>query len=791
MPGGTLVGGSYTIKRKIGSGGFGVTYEAEDIRLGTTVAIKEYYPQECAVRADGLTVRPRTDADGATFDWGRKSFLQEARTLARFRHPSIVDVILIFEEFGTVYMVMAYESGPSLEKWLTDLGRLPTQAELDELAIPLLQAIEQMHSQGFVHRDIAPDNIIVRPDGPPVLLDFGAARRATADGSQAITGMVKAGYSPPEQYAADGLQQGPWSDCYAFGATFYRAVTGVEPEEAPLRGMEDRLQPATTAAAGPFRASFLAAIDECLKLTREDRPQSVAQLARMLFAESAADIIPAQSAEPSEIATTSTRWNVLWFAAMVLVLGAAGFATSRYIGWQEKGLKRIATEIERSTEEEERRAAAAEAARKKAEEEETSRAHREKAASEWEAIKGSDDIAAVERFLSLYADTPAAEPARTRHAELKRAAEHEASAAAAWNAISASTDVAELEKFIAEFPTTRAAELARTRVAQLNREQSLLRERLSAECTPTRLADEALHACSDLIARFPENARAYAVRGDHYRRRSQYDLAIADLTKSLELDAQDAFARSRRGTAHGRAGRTAEAQADFAYLLSMTPATAGDFEARGEAHWIRNELDAAVTAYTKAIELDPAFALAYVGRAIVLDKQQHYDRVIVDTNKAISLDAQFAEAYNQRGIAQGASRQSDRAIADYTKAIELFPQFVHALSNLCFEYEKARQYDRAMANCNKAIEYDPKFANGYTNRGVVHVSRGQLNLAFADFNKVVELKPKDANAYTNRGVVYFQMGDRNRAIADFRTALGFDPNHKDARGNLQKLGVQP
>ena len=196
LPVNTVLDGSYRIMRVVGSGGFGITYEAEDINLGTMVAIKEYYPFDFGDRDATMSVRPKSERHKQTFDWGRSNFLQEARTLARFEHPSIVRVTRVFEANATAYMVMRFERGASFEAWLGSLGRPPTQDELDAILHPLLDALEMMHAADFLHRDIAPDNIIVRADGTPVLLDFGAARRAVAEMSRSLTGIVKAGYSP-------------------------------------------------------------------------------------------------------------------------------------------------------------------------------------------------------------------------------------------------------------------------------------------------------------------------------------------------------------------------------------------------------------------------------------------------------------------------------------------------------------------------------------------------------------------------------------------------------------------
>src|SRR5437773_8036469 len=136
-----------------------------------------------------------------------------------------------------------------------------------------------MHTANFLHRDIAPDNIIIRPNGTPVLLDFGAARRAVAEMSRTMTGIVKAGYSPHEQYSSDSRLQGPWSDLYALGGTLYRAVTGHPPEEATLRVDEDHMPPAAQVARrSGYRPGFLSAIDFCLKVRHSERPRSVVQL---------------------------------------------------------------------------------------------------------------------------------------------------------------------------------------------------------------------------------------------------------------------------------------------------------------------------------------------------------------------------------------------------------------------------------------------------------------------------------------------------------------------------------
>jgi serine/threonine protein kinase len=280
---GTVLDGKYRIERVIGAGGFGITYEAFDLGLANSVAIKEYYPSQFGTRDASMSVRPRSYSDRELFDRLRSSFLREGRTLARFDNPSIVRVLSVFEGHGTAYMVMKYETGPSLKIWLANLDRYPTQDELDRLTAPLLDALETMHKADFLHRDIAPDNIIIRADGSPVLLDFGASRRVMGAMSGTLTGVVKKGFSPQEQYASDGRSQGPWTDIYSLGATLYRAVTGHMPPEAPERMLEDNMRPTSEMAQGAYRPAFLEGIDVALRVWPKQRPQTISEWRPILF----------------------------------------------------------------------------------------------------------------------------------------------------------------------------------------------------------------------------------------------------------------------------------------------------------------------------------------------------------------------------------------------------------------------------------------------------------------------------------------------------------------------------
>lgn len=267
----------YRIDRVLGEGGFGVTYLATDVILGKQLAIKEYLPVEFAVRGNEYSVTARSEASRDIFAWGLERFLDEARRLVPFQdHPNIVRVERFFEAHGTAYMVMAFQEGESFDALLRREGPLD-EGRLRAILEPLLSGLEAIHRADLLHRDIKPDNIFIRRDGSPMLLDFGAARESLGQRSCSMTGIIAEGYSPLEQYSAEGGKQGRWTDLYALGATLYRAITGERPPPATDRVIGDALVPISEVAAGQYDQSLLAAIDATLAVMPELRPQSIAE----------------------------------------------------------------------------------------------------------------------------------------------------------------------------------------------------------------------------------------------------------------------------------------------------------------------------------------------------------------------------------------------------------------------------------------------------------------------------------------------------------------------------------
>ena len=271
--------GHYRLLEVLGVGGFGVTYLGEHVSLGHRIAVKEYLPNEFAVRA-GTTVHPKSPANREDFEWGLARFVDEARTLTRFRHPNLVRVSDYFEANSTAYIVMDYEDGEPLDKLLDRHGTL-TEAQLKRVLLPVADGLRQVHAAGFLHRDVKPSNIFMRrSDETPVLLDFGAARNALGRKSRSMTAVVTPGYSPPEQYETDG-EQGPWTDIYALSALCFRAMTGNRPEESIRRSrllFQDRKDPLPSLeekGVSGYSSQFLAAVDWGLRVVETERPQSL------------------------------------------------------------------------------------------------------------------------------------------------------------------------------------------------------------------------------------------------------------------------------------------------------------------------------------------------------------------------------------------------------------------------------------------------------------------------------------------------------------------------------------
>ncbi len=271
--------GEFEILRVVGVGGFGIVYLAQDHSLERQVALKEYMPAALAARGSGSQITVRSAAFVETYAVGLRSFVNEARLLARFDHPSLVKVYRFWEDNGTAYMVMPFLRGMTLRDARRGMARAPDEAWIRSVIDPLLGALEALHREGVYHRDIAPDNILLPPEGPPILLDFGAARHVISDRTQSLTAILKPSYAPIEQYAdMTAMRQGPWTDIYALGAVMHFLVFGAPPPPATARAVQPDAEPIGQRVVPGVSARFLAVVEWTLGVRPLERPQNIAAL---------------------------------------------------------------------------------------------------------------------------------------------------------------------------------------------------------------------------------------------------------------------------------------------------------------------------------------------------------------------------------------------------------------------------------------------------------------------------------------------------------------------------------
>ena len=319
---GTVLNNRYIVGRVLGQGGFGITYVAFDTQLQARVAIKEYMPSDMATRVEGTTVSVMMDTRAEDFTYGAERFQEEARTLAKFiGHPNIAGVSSYFDQNDTSYFVMDYIEGVSFKSYIANNGGKVSVDETLNVMIPVLRALTAVHAEGFIHRDVTPDNIYISKDGNVKLLDFGSARYSIGDKSKSLDVILKVGYAPKEQYIRRG-RQGPYTDVYSCAACFYAALTGYLPPESLERLDHDELVPVSQVL--PEIPEWLdKAILKGLAVQPEDRFQSAAEFLDAIENQLVVDVPAAGQTAPAQPA--KKKLNPLMLggiaAAIVVVLG--------------------------------------------------------------------------------------------------------------------------------------------------------------------------------------------------------------------------------------------------------------------------------------------------------------------------------------------------------------------------------------------------------------------------------------------------------------------------------------
>lgn len=285
----TVIGGGYRIVRKLAAGGFGVVYQATDA-AGQSVAIKEYLPASLVTRSPGELLPQVAPERLSLYRLGLKSFFEEGRALAQISHPSVVSVLNFFRDNDTVYLVMNYLDGASLQEFIITAREQKQQKVFRESTIrslfdEVLRGLRIVHQHKMLHLDIKPANVFVTDDNRSVLIDFGAAREVLSKESNFVRPMYTPGFAAPEMYRRDAAL-GPWTDIYAIGACIYACMQGYPPYEAPQRLEKDRLGATLTRLRGVYSDNLIDVVAWCMALDPLSRPQSVFALQKELSRES-------------------------------------------------------------------------------------------------------------------------------------------------------------------------------------------------------------------------------------------------------------------------------------------------------------------------------------------------------------------------------------------------------------------------------------------------------------------------------------------------------------------------
>ena len=277
---------NYVIDKPLASGGFSIVYLARD-ETGQEVAIKEYLPFQLAQRSGKNPIPVVSAENQRAFDQSMKAFFEEGRLLAHIKHPNVVSVLNFFRANQTAYMVMRYEDGRTLTAYCQALqasGEMFKEETLRHIFVRLLSGLREVHAQKLLHLDIKPDNVYLRRDGDPVLLDFGATRLGLGRKDRNLIHVNTPGFAAPEQQGS-GEALGPWTDIYSIGATLYACLAANRPQSAKLRLEKDELVPAQTRWHGQYSLQLLELIDWCLHLATQERPQSAYALQKVLNGE--------------------------------------------------------------------------------------------------------------------------------------------------------------------------------------------------------------------------------------------------------------------------------------------------------------------------------------------------------------------------------------------------------------------------------------------------------------------------------------------------------------------------
>ena len=585
--------GKFTIGHVLGEGGFGITYKGAHRDLGHPVAIKEYFPAH-AQRVGTVISVPAQQQEA--FVRERMSMLQEAQLLFGLRAPGIVQVHDAFQENGTVYIVMEYLKGQTLEERIQHKVRIPAD-EVQRLAQVLGQALEAVHAQSLLHRDIKPANVMLTPEGRVVLLDFGSARAFQAGRTGNPTRVLTPGYAAPEQFS-DRARFGPYTDIFSLGATLYHALTGAPPLPAVDR-LRDPPAPVTFPSGVP--AALPAALQQALALRVDDRPQDTEAFLALL-APAAAD-----ATAPRSLPKAASRWPALsaglsWTTArenarrlarpIAIAMGSLALVTSLYV---------------------------------------TVMGPLRSAVAGWSlsALAPLSPYAVPVTFTPMPTPTAAPSPTLTpTHTPTAWAYQQRGYDKEVLGQHAAA--IADYDQALRLDPNSDWTYNARGNAkAELG------------------LYAQAIADYDQALRLDPNSDWTYFNRGNAKAELGLYAQAIADYDQSLHL-ADYAWTYNARGNAKKELGQYTAAIADYDQALRLAPQFAMAYVNRGDAKAVLEQYAAAIADYDQALHLDPNNVQVYVNRGDAKAVLGQHTQAIADYDQALGLDPDNAQAYNNR-----------------------------------------------------------------------------------------------------------------------------------------------
>jgi len=691
----------YEVVRAIGAGGFGITYEGFNPITERRVAIKEFFPRGIASRDDATRIA-YSKQDDEVVAWALKRFSESANRLAKLKHPHIIEVLNYVTENGTGYMVMEHVEGHTLGDWLKARTAPLVLADLGPIFDPIFDALEYVHAQGLIHRDVAPDNIMIRADGRPVLIDFGAlkliANQAQTKGSPKSFGVVKANYSPPEQTDESGSTD-PRMDIYSLAATIYRVIAGQPPMDADKRKTDTALKgqdsyvPLAQAAQIEVPPQFAATIDAALSLRPKERPATIAEFRSKLAARDAgADGGVVAASEP---ATRVVRpQNPADMTAPLTTYSAP-----------------------------------------------TPPAYQPQA--------GKTD--AVPAYTPQgNATPPSAAPAT------KRSGISIANIAAVILVLAGSAAVL-LHRPIANLfeDMTGTRIMSREEPKQKLVTKEAPREQKQA---PSRDANESFRRGNDLRLRSnyrqaieeyneairldPKFINAYINRGLSYHRVGDRDRAHDDYSTAIRLDPdskESSIPYLNRAILWRERGNTERAFEDIEMSLLRDPKYGLAHNTRGNLYLDRKDYDRAIASYSEAIAIDPKYAVAYANRGIAYSSNRNPQRAIEDFSTALGIDARNLSALTGRGAAYETQKEFERALKDYNDALRIDRTSVNAFLGRGRVNLVRKDFIAAYADFSDAARLDPKRGAAREGRGLVHESLGRREDALREFREALNL----------------------------------------------------